>query len=495
MASLKETDTQDQVNLSSHLRRMARMQPFKRAVCYPVKRDSRGRLAYSHLTFLQLEQESDCVARGMEKAGILRGTRAFLMVKPGPEFFVLTFALFKVGAVPVLVEPAMGLKRILGCLKESEPEAFIGMPSAHILRKLYPGYFKSVKTCVTVGHSWFWGGRSLNEIRELPWRPYRIANTRKNEIAAILFTAGTTGTAKGTIYTHGIFEAQLRHIKSHFLITPDEVDLPTFSFFALFDPALGMTAIIPDMDPTRPDKVDPDDIIEPILNQGVTNIFVSPGLLHRVGCYGKERGIKLPSLKRVISTGAPSAASSIEAFATMLRSDVEIHTPYGATEAIPVSSIGSKEILSETKKLSEQGFGICIGRPLKGIEMRIIRILDEPILSWSENLMVTDGDIGEIVVSGDLVTSRYYNRPRDEAFSKIRAADRIWHRMGDLGWKDTKGRFWFCGLKSHRVQTEKGTLFTIPCETVFNNHPEVHRSALVGVGELQNQTPVICIEL
>ncbi len=483
------------INVSIYLKRMAKIDPFRRAVIYPSGRDNAGRVAYSHLTFIQLDRESDCLAHGLDNVGIGRGTRTILMVKPSIAFFALTFALFKVGAVPVVVDPGMGLGRMLRCLLESDPQAFIGIPLAHVMRKLNPKFFKTVVTHVTVGRRWFWGGSTLDDIRQSPWKSYPIAETAASDTAAILFTTGSTGPAKGVVYTHGIFNAQLEHIQSHFEIREDEIDLPTFPLFALFDPALGMTAVIPDMDPTQPARVDPEKIIEAILDHGVTNMFASPALLNRVGQYGKEAGIKLPSLKRVVSAGAPVSPAIIETFSAMLGKDAQIHTPYGATEAMPVTAIGSHEILSETKHLTEQGFGTCIGRPISGIEVHIIRISDDPIDAWTDDLLVDDGDIGELVVCGDLVTRRYYHRPEAEAMSKIADGDRILHRMGDLGWKDNKGRFWFCGRKSHRVVTEKETLFTVPCEAVFNTHPDVRRSALVGVGPVGQQIPVICIEL
>ncbi|MBU4345238.1 MAG: AMP-binding protein [Desulfobacteraceae bacterium] len=483
------------VNISSCLKKMAGVQPYKRAVVYPVGRDKYKRVAYSHLTFQQLDRESDCLAHGLEKAGITRGTRTILMVKPGPEFFSLTFAIFKVGAIPVVVDPGMGIGRMLLCLKESKPDAFIGIPAAHALRVLFPKYFRTVKTSITIGRRWFWGGLTLRHIRQIPWQSYAAAETAHDETAAILFTTGSTGPAKGVVYTHGMFDAQIRHIKSHFNIAEDEIDLPTFPLFALFDPALGMTAVIPDMDPTKPARVNPERIIEAIINQGVTNMFASPALLNRVGRYGKSKGIKLPSLKRVVSAGAPVSPSNIERFSSMLRDDAKIHTPYGATEAVPVISISSSEILSETGKLSEQGFGICVGRVLEGTQVRIIKITDNPIKKWSDSLMVSDNEIGEITVSGDLVTRQYFENILADALSKIKDEDKVWHRMGDLGWMDKKGRIWFCGRKNHRVITEKGTLFTIPCEAIFNNHPRVFRSALVGIGSPPKQRPVICIEL
>jgi acyl-coenzyme A synthetase/AMP-(fatty) acid ligase len=255
-----------------------------------------------------------------------------------------------------------------------------------------------------------------------------------------------------------------------------------------------MSAVVPDMDPTRPGFVNPNRILEAIFNHGVTNMFASPALLDRVGSYGKKQNIKLPSLKRVVSAGAPVSPDNIEQFSTMLNDDVEIITPYGATEAFPLTSIGSREILDETRNLSLQGYGNCVGRPLKGIRIEIIRITDTPISQWDDDLPLPDGEIGEIVAQGDLVTREYFRNPRADEQSKISQGDLFWHRMGDLGWRDKNGRIWFCGRKSHRVVSTEGVLFTIPCEVVFNQHPFVYRSALVGIGHKKRQRPVICIE-
>jgi olefin beta-lactone synthetase len=483
------------VNIASYLKRVVNIAPYKRAVVYPAGRENSGRVMYSHLTFLQLDRESDCLAYGMEKAGITRETRTILMVKPGLEFFKIIFALFKIGAVPVVVDPGMGIRRMVGCFKEGRPEAFIGIPPAHVIRTFYPRFFKTVRVWVTVGRRWFWRGLTLNQIRQVPWKPYSTAKTRKDDTAAILFTTGSTGPAKGAVYTHGNFDAQLRHIKTHLGLSMDEIDLSTFPLFALFWPPLGITSVIPDMDPTKPARANPKKIIEAILNQGVTSMFASPVLLNRVGEYGKKRHIILPSLKRVISAGAPVSPSIIEKFASMLGENAEIHTPYGATEAVPIISITSTEILAETRNFSEKGYGICIGRPINDLKIRIIKISDDPIPKWSDDILVEDGEMGEITVAGDLVTRQYFEKPEADAKAKIEDKDSFWHRMGDVGWKDSKGRIWFCGRKSHRVLTKENTLFTIPCEAIFNNHPQVFRSALVGIGPRNQQKPVICIEL
>jgi acyl-CoA synthetase (AMP-forming)/AMP-acid ligase II len=488
-------DMDSQYNIASQLSAQAKRIPYKRAVVAPCGYDRAGRIAYAHLTFRQLDRESDRIAAGLVEMGIRKGIRTVLMVKPSLDFFALTFALFKAGAVPVVVDPGMGLRRMLRCLQESRPQAFIGIGQAHMLRIVYRGYFRSVSKFVTVGRRWFWGGATLDQLQQRPWAPFQQCDTQKDEMAAILFTTGSTGPAKGVVYTHGNFQAQIRQIQQHFAIADDEIDLPTFPLFALFDPALGMTAIIPDMDPTRPARVDPRRIIEPIVNHGVTNMFASPALLYQVGRFGRQKGIKLPSLKRVVSAGAPVSPANIEQFSHLLVPPAQIHTPYGATEAVPISSISSKTILNETRQLTDQGFGVCVGPPLDSLTIKIIGINDQPIENWTEDLCVPSGEVGEIAVSGDLVSRRYYQRPKHDALAKIATPNGFYHRMGDLGWFDQKGRIWFCGRKSHRVLTADGPLYTIPCEAIFNNHPRVYRSALVGIGPAGRQQPVICIQL
>ncbi len=494
MTNRETATTRIQVNIAHRLRRTAARMPYKRAVVCAAGRDRWGRIAYSHLTFEQLDRESDRLARGLEQAGIVRGTKTVLMVKPGIDFFVLIFALFKIGAVPVVVDPGMGIRRMLRCLESTTPEAFIGIPAAHVVRVLFPRYFRSVLIPVTAGPRLFWGGATLASLGQSPWQPYPLAPTQRDETAAILFTTGSTGPAKGVIYTHGNFDAQIQQIQDHFAIGDDEIDLPTFPLFALFDPALGMTAVIPEMDPRKPAQVDPEKIIGPIIHHGVTNMFASPALLNRVGRFGRRNDVRLPSLRRVVSAGAPVSPTNIEQFSALLSEGAEVHTPYGATEAVPIVSIGSREILSETRVLSEQGYGMCVGRTLPHTRIRIICISEEAIDTWDDDLRVETGVIGEIVVQGDLVTRRYYDNSKADALAKIADGDGFWHRMGDLGWRDRQGRIWFCGRKNHRVVTATGEMYTIPCEAIFNNHPRVFRSALVGIGTPPQQEPVICIE-
>jgi acyl-CoA synthetase (AMP-forming)/AMP-acid ligase II len=478
---------------------MARLQPSRPAVICARGRDASGAVAYQQLSFRELEDASNQIALALQGAGIRRGVRTALMVPPGLDFFCLTFALFKAGAVPVLIDPGIGIGNLGGCLAHAQPEAFIGVPKAHAARTLLGWARASIRINVTVGRKWFWGGHTLRELRgRVPaGASFSACEPAPDETAAILFTSGGTGTPKGAVYTHEIFNAQVAHIRGLYGIEPGETDLATFPLFALFGPALGMTAVVPEMDASRPARADPANIVGAILKFGITNMFGSPALLDRAGRYGEAQGLKLPTLRRVISAGAPVSARVLERFAALLPRGAQVFTPYGATECLPVASIGSDEILGETRQHSDRGAGICVGRPVAGLTARVIRISDEPIALWDDALELPAGEIGEIAVKAAHATRSYFNLPAATALAKIQdpAGGGFYHRMGDVGYFDARGRLWFCGRKAHRVVTPQGTRYTDPCEGIFNASPRVLRTALVGVQRNGATEPVLCVEL
>jgi acyl-CoA synthetase (AMP-forming)/AMP-acid ligase II len=499
----------DLTNIATHLTSMARREPYRLAVVVPNGRNRAGRVRYTHLTYRQLDQDSDRIACGLRSIGIGRGTRALVMVRPGLDFFSLVFALFKAGVVPVLIDPGIGLRNLGRCCREAAPEVFIGIPKALWAQRILGWGRETVRQLIRVapGRS-RWGQQGTKTLDDLRHDGQDVLNRGLDphavvsplsaaEPAAILFTSGSTGPPKGVIYTHAIFEGQVERFRSLYAIEPGEIDLCTFPLFALFAPALGMTSIVPDMDPTRPSRVNPAKIVEAIEDFGVTNLFGSPALLRRlVQADGTAGPIRFPSLKRITSAGAPVSATILERLAARLDPPAQIHTPYGATEALPVATIGSDEILGETRLLTDRGQGVCVGRPVGGIEAKIILIRDDPIALWSDDLVVPNGEIGEIVVAGPIVTREYFNRAEATRLAKIvdPARNRFFHRMGDVGYLDEQGRLWFCGRKSHRVILAEETLFTIPCEAIFNTHPAVGRTALVGVSRRGVVVPVLCVE-
>jgi acyl-CoA synthetase (AMP-forming)/AMP-acid ligase II len=448
----------------------------------------------SKITFQQLDQDANQLADGLHRTGMAKGDRVLMMVPSGIDFIALTFALFKLGAVPVLIDPGLGRRNILNCIANAQPRGMIAVPLAHAARKIFSKPFKGIEVNVTVGRRWFWGGTTLNQIRQRGIDELQSAQVAPDDPAAILFTSGSTGPSKGVLYTHRMFYQQMELLRRMFHIEQGEMDLPTFPLFALFGVALGMTCVIPDMDPTRPAEVDPEKIIGHIKEYAVTNSFGSPALWNTVSQYCLDQKVQLPKLKRILMAGAPVPGNLLERFDSILSPDALIHTPYGATEVLPVASISHREILNETWQQTREGKGTCVGMAVDGLTLKVIKITDEVIEEWDDSLEVPQGIIGEVVVQGPWVTRQYFNLENATRLAKIRDGENFWHRMGDVGYLDEHNRLWFCGRKSHRAQTTEGTLFTIPCEAIFNTHEKVKRSALVGVGPIGNQTPVIVIE-
>ncbi len=476
-------------NIASLLEQLAQSQPDK-----PAIHDPRGD-ANVTVTFAELNEDINRLASGLVRYGFLKGHRVLLMVPPGIDFLALTFALFRVGALPVLIDPGLGRKNVLQCIQNIRPDGLIGIPLAHAAGLVFRRPFKTLKNRVTVGKRWLWGGPTLEQVRTSGRKDFSTEEKHPDDPAAILFTSGSTGPSKGVVYTHAMFFHQTQVLQSLYNIQPGEVDLPTFPLFALFGVALGMTCVIPDMDPTRPAEVHPTNIIRAIQRFKVINSFGSPALWDTVMRHCRKYGTELPHLKRILIAGAPVPGTLLQHFQKFLEEGAEVFTPYGATEALPVCNIEHRTIVNETWEKTTRGFGFCVGNPVPGMTVRIMPVVDEPVEEWSDDLNLPQGETGEIVVDAPWVTREYFELESQTRHAKIRHEDRVLHRMGDIGYLDDKGRVWFLGRKSHRVITETGTLYTIACEAIFNAHPAVKRSALVGIGPDTIKQPVIIVEL
>jgi acyl-CoA synthetase (AMP-forming)/AMP-acid ligase II len=466
-------------NIARHLDRMAAEQPHVAALKVPRGRTAAGAIDYLALDFAALRAEADAWCAHLRSKGVRRGDRALVMVKPGLPLIASAFALFKIGAVPVIIDPGMGLRSFLSCVERSRPRALVGIPLAQIVSRVCRSAFRTVQVRVPVSssHTARMGGSAA---------PTEAVEAEPGELAAILFTSGSTGAPKGVCYEHGMFDAQVTLIRKTYGIQPGEVDLPLLPIFALFNPALGMTSVIPEIDPRHPARADPAKIVQAILQEKVTNSFGSPTLWRKVADYCAAQKITLPSLRRVLCAGAPVPADLWESSRPMLPNG-SVHSPYGATEALPVSSVSGDEIEKDSVG------GACVGRAVDGIEVRIIPISDEPISSLKEGSSLPEGAVGEIIVRGPVVTREYDALPAATAAAKIPDAPPpggFWHRMGDCGKLDAAGRLWFFGRKAERVVTGGVTHFTEPCEQVFRQHPRARRCALIGF----ESEPAIVVE-
>jgi acyl-CoA synthetase (AMP-forming)/AMP-acid ligase II len=483
-------------NVAGALTCQAERQPDQPAIHYPAG-ISGGRIEYRSSSYAELDELSNRWSHGLQSIGIGRGTRTALMVPPGLDFFAVFFALFKSGAVPVLIDPGIGLRPLRACLAEARPEAFIGISRAQLARTLLRWAPDSIDKTVTLGPRLGWGGFAAREVLQQGAKQTGAAleATRPEEMAAILFTSGSTGIPKGVVYRHRHFTAQVDMLRQAFDIQPGEVSLPTFPPFALFDPALGMTSVIPHMDPTRPARANPALLVQAIERFGVSNIFGSPALARVLGEYAVSGGLKLNSVRRIISAGAAVPIEVIRTLEQALPEGSSVHTPYGATECLPVSNISSREMTPQIEEATRAGAGICVGAPVPPNRVEIIPISDQPEPFLDQGRVLPPGEVGEIVVHGPTATDQYWQREEQTRLAKtVDLEGATWHRMGDVGYRDDSGRLWYCGRKSQRVRLGDATLFADQLEAVFNTHPAVRRSALVGANQRGTVRAVLCIE-
>lgn len=469
------------MNIANRIREIAKKFPDKKSVV--LGKDK------SFYTFSEFEDRSNQIANQLSEYGIRPGMRTLLFVKPCLDFPVITFALFKIGAVPVLIDPGMGLPNLLNSIKQVKPEAMVSIGMVHWLRRMKGNFFRNIRINVSLNRV---GGstRYLYQNLDSQSKSFGPLNVENSDYAAILFTSGGTGIPKGVLYTHGILNAQTDALRSMFHLNEHETDLPGFPLFALFTLAMGMTSVIPEMDPTKPAECDPKKIVKNIIAHKITFVAGSPAIWERVGKYCVANSIKLPSVKYVVMFGAPVRAEIHQLFKKILDNG-DTFTPYGATECLPVSLISGTEVLKYHMPLMLRGYGTCIGKAVPETTIKIIETTDIP---EGRLQSLPPGEIGEIVVTGKQVTPSYFEMDEETRKAKINVDGKLWHRMGDLGWIDQDNNLWFLGRKSHRVETQDGSFFPIQMEAIFNQHPRIRRSALVKIVKDNQSYPGIVIE-
>ncbi|WP_040779821.1 fatty acid CoA ligase family protein [Nocardia pneumoniae] len=475
--------------------------PGRVAVRYAAGVDPDGLPAYRHLTYRDLDLWSDTIAERLAAAGVGTGTRTIVLVLPSPELYAIMFGLLKIGAVPVVIDPGMGVRKMLRCLRAVDAEAFIGIPQAHALRVLFPRSFRTVRTAVTVGRRWFWRGESLRAWGRTPTGPVPPGRpATEDDLLLIAFTTGSTGPAKAVRLTYGNLAATVDQVHmARGEVTP-EASLITLPLVGVLDLMLGSRCVLPPLIPSKVGATDPAHVVDAIQKFGVRTMFASPAVLIPLLEHLRAHPATLTSLESIYSGGAPVPDWCIAGLREVLHDDVKVVAGYGSTEALPMSTIESRELLDGLVDRAHRGEGTCIGRPPHRVQARIVAITDEPIptMARAEELageLETTRGIGELVVAGPNVSTGYHWPEQANAQGKIVDGDRIWHRTGDLAWIDEQGRIWFCGRKSQRVVTADGPMFTVQVEQVFNTVAGVARTALVGVGPRGAQRPVLCVEV
>ena len=476
-------------NVARHLRNAALNNPQAIATLSPLSVNEDGKVIHDWCSFLKLDQESDAAARIFHAEGVAPGTRTLLAVRAGHDLIVCMFGLLKLGAIPIAIDPGMGWKKMLQCIESTHPTALVAQSKPFYLSYLPFKAFKTISHRIEVnGKSWKKLVKDCSTTTVRPLEPVTASS-----LAAIIFTSGSTGTPKGVRYTHGMFDAQISLVRKTFEIQPGEIDMAMLPVFGLFNPALGVTTVTPLLDPSRPADANPALIVSAILSEKVTSSFGSPAVWGKIARYCEAKKISLPLLKRLLIAGAPVPIPLLKQL-RKIAPHCKIHTPYGATECLPVSSIEANEILNETFAETLRGQGTCVGKPVATVKIKIINETTDIIRNLNDATVCAPNTIGEIIVTGPSVTHAYDHNPEATLRTKISDDSQLWHRMGDLGRLDHDGRLWFHGRCVEKVVTRKNILTTESIEPAFQQHEDVARCALIGIGNTLDQIPVLVVE-
>lgn len=452
------------------------------------------------LSWAELDVQVDALAAGLSATGVRPGDRVSLLVQPGASLTVILYACLRLGAVAVVADAGLGVRGMTRAVRAARPDWVIGaLPGLTLARSLgWPGKRISTQRLSARRAGLLGTVASVDALldRYEGAAPDQVDLPAAEDPAAILFTSGSTGPAKGVMYTHGRLGALVALLIEQFDIRPGASLIAGFAPFALLGPAIGATSVTPDMSVTRPATLTAQAVADAALAGEATMFFGSPAALRNVVATApalsalQRRGLSGVTL--VLSAGAPVHPDLLNAVQEIFP-HAEIHTPYGMTEGLLQADIERQQVLDAVA--TEQS-GVCVGTPVAGVRFALAPLdgLGRP----SEELQEPGeavGVLGEIVVSAAHLKAGYDRLWQTERASRRDTKDGlIWHRTNDIGHFDAKHRLWIEGRLQHVLTTPGGPLGPGSVETPVDALEEVARSAAVPVGPQGTQAVVVIVE-
>jgi acyl-coenzyme A synthetase/AMP-(fatty) acid ligase len=430
------------------------------------------------ISFGDLHNRIENIAAGMAASGINAGDRIALLVQPGVDLTAVLYGLWRRGAIAVVVDAGLGLRGIRTALRSAGPKyvigGFKGLAAARTMGL--------AAQFISVGEVPLKVTSTLEQIEDLGAHSPLPEGPAATDPAAIAFTSGATGPAKGVLYLHGQLQAQREALAALYSITEADRLVAAFGPFALMGAALGISSVVPDMNLTAPSTLTATAMAQAVEAVDATMVFASPAALANVA--RTRAGVAaMPGVRLLLSTGAPVPAELLREVLTMMPS-AQAHAPYGMTEVLPVADIGLKEM-----EAAGQGNGTCVGYPVPGVTVRLSAL--DAHGNAVGPLSDAPGVTGEVCVQAAHTKQRY-----DRLWVTEHAASRDpgWHRTGDVGHFDDDGRLWIEGRLVHVIVTAQGPVTPVGLERRAEAIPAVKRAAAVGIGPRGAQQVVMVME-
>lgn len=460
----------DTSNLIAHLLEQAQRRPYAVAL---VERKGRGS---KKTTFAELDARSARAAALLHERGVRKGDRVLLLQKMSAELYVALAAIFRLGAVAVVLDPSAGRAHVAACCRMAGVRAFVGSPKAHLLRGLVPEVARIPLKFVTAGRvpgavAWAQAGHLAPKAE--------VAACGPDDPALLTFTSGSTGRPKAAVRSHGLLLAQYRALRRCLDLKPGQVDFATLPIFVLANLAAGVTTVLPDMDFRRPGHVAPGAILRQIREEGATRIAASPAFFERLLTH-PDAPATLSIVSHFFTGGAPVFPDLLHALKTAAPYS-HVAAVYGSTEAEPMAHLDAADLAPEDVKAMQSGRGLLASTPVEEV---VLRVLPDrwgaPLGSFSAESFAQEalppGEPGEIVVSGAHVVPGYLNGQGD-AETKFDVEGTRWHRTGDAGYFDERGRLWLLGRCAAVVKDAHGTVYPFAVESAARALPGVRRAA------------------
>lgn len=453
------------------------------------------------LDWRELEQDIAALAAGLQEAGVQHGSRVSLMVPPGVDLTVVLYACLRIGAVVVVADAGLGTRGLSRAVKGATPDFLIGIDKALAAASVlgWPGRRISVRELPPARRRLLAVETSLTALsRRGAGQQPPLQAPRPDDPAAVLFTSGSTGPAKGVLYTHRQLAAMRDTVAATLGIRPGARLVAGFAPFALLGPALGAVSVTPAMDATAPRTLTARALADAAAAIDATVVFASPAALRNV--LATKDGLDdagqraLEGVELLLSAGAPVPESLLDEVQQLLPR-AALHTPYGMTEALPVTDISLEQIRAAEADaaggtVAGAGNGVCVGLPVHGARVAVIPLAGDGTAPGDCPVTET-GVTGEILVSAPHVKDAYDRLWLTQRYS---ARTPGWHRTGDVGHFDAAGRLWVEGRLAHVVTAPGAVVTPVGAEQAIERLDDVGLAAVVGVGPAGTQAVVAVVE-